>query len=94
MMKNSKFPSIQYISFSMKHAAGYTGMLIFLRLVQALMPSVQILTLAGLLDRAQEAFAAGKFTDALYLSIFYLWALFCWTRCSILSAVLLERSMR
>lgn len=70
MMKNSKFPSVQYISFSMKHAAGYTGMLIFLRLVQALMPSVQILTLAGLLDRAQEAFAAGKFTDALYISIF------------------------
>lgn len=70
MMKNSKFPSVQYISFSMKHAAGYTGMLILLRLVLALMPSVQILTLAGLLDRAQEAFVIGKFTDALYLSIF------------------------
>lgn len=69
-MKNSKFPSVQYIGFSMKHAAGYTGMLILLRLVLALMPSVQILTLAGLLDRAQEAFAIGKFTDALYLSIF------------------------
>ena len=70
MMKNSKFPSVQYIGFSMKHAAGYTGMLILLRLVLALMPSVQILTLAGLLDRAQEAFVIGKFTDALYLSIF------------------------
>lgn len=70
MVKNRKFPSVQYISFSMKHAAGYTGMLILLRLVQALMPSVQILTLAGLLDSAQEAFASGKFTDSLYLGIF------------------------
>lgn len=69
-MKNSKFPSVQYISFSMRHAAGYTGALIFLRLAQALMPAVQILTLAGLLDRTQEAFVARKFTDALYLSIF------------------------
>lgn len=68
-MKNSRFPSLEYVNFSMKHATGYTGMLIFVRLLQAFIPSVQIYTLAGLLDACQEAFEARKYTCSLYTSI-------------------------
>lgn len=68
-MKISRFPSWEYVKFSMEHAAGYTGMLIFVRLLQALMPSVQILTLAALLDSCQQAFEAGKYTGSLYNGI-------------------------
>ncbi len=45
-------------------------MLIFVRLLWALMPSIQIITLADFLDRAQEAFVIGRFTRSLYFSIF------------------------
>lgn len=51
-MKKDKLPSAEYLRFSGKYAAGYTGVLLALRLLLALFPAAQVCVLGNFLNCA------------------------------------------
>lgn len=68
-MKKDKLPSAEYLRFSGKYAAGYTGVLLALRLLLALFPAAQVCVLGNFLNCAQQAFTKQKITGELMQSM-------------------------
>lgn len=68
-MKKDKLPSAEYLRFSGKYAAGYTGVLLALRFLLALFPAAQVCVLGNFLNCAQQAFTKQKITGELMQSM-------------------------